>query len=213
MEPLEERLRRGGPEAIRFCEDLIFGDDRITRTLQRLDEGLAAVQIPYAVFGDLACIVHGHVCTTCDIELLLGVSDVSRIQLLDGNGYSFGGAAKTFRDDETGVAIRWIASGTRIGAGGGGALTFPSPRDLAREIDGLIEVDGVIHVGLARLIELKLASFVWGVGLLGDGADVESLIDARDLPASFADGLNSSLRGAYMRLWDGVAESRRLGEI
>jgi len=179
MELLEDRLRRGGRDAICFVEEFLFGDDRITRTLQRLDEQFAAAQIRYAVTGDLACIVHGHVRTTCELEVLVDPDDQTRLPMLAASAYSFVSTSRSLRDRQTDVSIRWSA----------------------RSAHCVVEIDGVIYVGLAELIESKLQPFIDGDRRIKGLADVIALVRARQLPLDFANQLRQSCRSKYTELW------------
>ena len=84
---LEVRLRRGGLGVIRFVQEFLFGDDRIVRTLNRLARRLDALDVEYAVTGDLACVIYGQASTMGHAEVLLtpdGVNKISRCLLGDG---------------------------------------------------------------------------------------------------------------------------------
>jgi hypothetical protein len=54
------------------------------------------------------------------------------------------------------------------------------------------------------LVELKLASGISHPGRLKDLADVQELIQARDLPLEFRDELDPSVREKYAELWRGT---------
>jgi len=66
---LEVRLRRGGLGVIRFVQEFLFGDDRIDRTLNRLARRLDALDVEYAVTGDLAYVIYGQASTMGHAEV------------------------------------------------------------------------------------------------------------------------------------------------
>ena len=73
-------------------------------------------------------------------------------------------------------------------------VAFPAPEHAAIELSGL-------HVlGLAKLVELKLASGV-SPGRRKDLGDVQELIKLLRLPAAFAEGLDRSVQAKYHELW------------
>ena len=70
----------------------------------------------------------------------------------------------------------------------------------------VVHVDGIPMVGLAKLIELKLASGLSNPRRAQDLADVIALIDARELGKRFAARLDRSVRAEFRHLVDVVRE-------
>ena len=74
-------------------------------------------------------------------------------------------------------------------------MRFPDP---ATEYE---IIDGIRTIPLPRLIELKLASGMTGRGRLKDLADVQELIRIKELPATFAEQLDMSVREKFHELY------------
>ena len=73
-------------------------------------------------------------------------------------------------------------------------MAFPAPEEAA------VAVAGVRILGLAKLVELKLASGTTP-GRRKDLGDVQELIKLLRLPAAFAERLHPSVRENYHELW------------
>lgn len=69
-------------------------------------------------------------------------------------------------------------------------------------------IDGVKTVELPKLIELKLASGMSGLGRLRDLADVQELIRVRHLDESMAARLDPSVRAKYLELHGEIMRAR-----
>src|SRR5947207_7958545 len=142
---LEVRLRHGGLEAIPFVHEFLFGDDRIVRTLNRLVRRCRALDIEYAVTGDLACVIYGQLSTMGQMEVLLtadGFNKVSRS--LVGNQYAWASDSKrTVVDQETSLPIHFVLTGEHPSHRS--AVTYPKPAGR--------EIEGVRCLSLANLVE------------------------------------------------------------
>jgi hypothetical protein len=73
-------------------------------------------------------------------------------------------------------------------------VVFPDP------LESSVEIDGIRTISLGKLVELKLASGMMGLGRRRDLADVQELIRVRSLEASFAERLDASVRGIFLDL-------------
>jgi len=201
----EETLRQGGEAMLREASAYFAGAGRLHGSLRRLAERLDAAGIPYAVLGGLALAEHGYPRLTEDIDLLLTAEGLERFrQTLIGRGYrpAFAGATKTFRDVESGVRIEIVTAGEYPGDGLPKSVAFPDPA-----APGVAsEAEGIRVVTLETLVELKLASGTTAPHRLRDLADVQDLIVRLNLPLSFADALDASVRGAYRDLWNKAQE-------
>ncbi|HNS01332.1 MAG TPA: hypothetical protein PKM78_02990 [Anaerolineae bacterium] len=202
----EQRLRRGGESMLRESGAYFAGVGALHVTLARLARRLAEEGIAYALIGGLAMAEHGYVRLTADIDLVLTASGLERFnRRLVGRGYrpAFQGAAKTFRDTDTGVRIEILTAGEYPGDGLPKPVAFPDPG-----LPGVVvEIEGVHVVALERLIELKLASGLSAPHRLRDLADVQDLILYLELPLSLENALDPSVRAKYVELWEQVQAS------
>ena len=97
--------------------------------------------------------------------------------------------SKHLRDTEHGIKIEFLTTGDYPGDGKPKPVSFPDPRQVSSD------VDGITYVNLPNLVELKLASGMTNAGRLKDLADVMELIKVRGLPIEFAEQLNSVRAG------------------
>ncbi len=199
----EYRLRQGGDWMLREASAFFVGEGQLRSTLRRLTQRLEAAEIPYALLGGLALAELGYPRLTEDIDLLLTPAGLEQFrQQLVGRGYrpAFSGAAKTFRDTETGVRIEILTTGEYPGDGLPKPVAFPDPMT-----PGVAEeIDGIRVVTLEQLIELKLASGLSAPHRLRDLADVQDLIARLSLPLTLADQLDPWVQSAYQDLWEKV---------
>jgi hypothetical protein len=177
---------------------------RLHETLRRLAERLAAEGIDYAIVGGMALGEHGYVRMTDDVDVLLTAAGLARfVERWVGRGYvaAHPGAARTFRDAESGVRIEILVTGEFPGDGLPKTVRFPDPA-LS------VEVEGLRVLPLARIVELKLASGMTAPHRLRDLADVQEVIKARRLGETFASELDPSVRATYLDLWRAVDAAR-----
>lgn len=204
MEPFEIRMRRGGSQAIREASRFFMRDDPVHKALRRISGKLCELAIPHAIVGGMALVAHGYDRTTVDVDILVTADGLAEIhRLLNGRGYvpPFEGS-RNLRDTEDGVRIEFLVAGQFPGDGKPKPTPFPDPAGHS------VEIDGVKYLTLPKLVELKLASGMSNSGRLKDLADVQELIRALDLPASFADGLHPSVRDRFLELLRGVESDR-----
>lgn len=150
--------------------------------------------IPFAVIGALAVQKYGHWRFTEDIELLTTPEGLVMIhERFSGRGLvpRAAGLRKKLRDSEHDVNIDVITSGEPAGAAGS-PIVYPDPRG-----DWFVEADGIRYPTLPRLIEIKLASHVWG-HRAHDLADVVKLIQVHRLDAGFSGTLHPDLRPKFL---------------
>jgi hypothetical protein len=190
-------------ESSRFFE----GSSKLHDSLRTLAKQLDALGIPYAVVGGMALTAHGFARMTDDIDVLVTRADLKRLHgAVVGRGYRrvFEGS-KSLRDTRTGVKIEFLLAGDFPGSGKPQPLAFPNPS----ETECIIH-EGVSFIGLARLVELKLASgMTGGVDRARDLVDVQRLIDILHLPRDFSAGLHEYVRFEYEKLWDAIRASRK----
>jgi hypothetical protein len=190
-------------ESSRFFE----GSSKLHDSLRTLAKQLDALGIPYAVVGGMALTAHGFARMTDDIDVLVTRSDLKRLHgAVIGRGYRrvFEGS-KSLRDTRTGVKIEFLLAGDFPGSGKPQPLAFPSPDETERLVH-----EGVSFIGLARLVELKLASgMTGGADRARDLVDVQRLIDILHLTRDFSADLHEYVRHEYEKLWDALRASRK----
>ena len=197
------------PPSAAYEEGLRFfrGKGMINEALQQLARDLEAHHIAYAVIGATALNYHGYLRFTSDIDVLMTREGLAKFRAeLVGRGYrpAFEGAMKKFRITSHNVPLEVITTGEYPGDGKPKSIIFPDPATVAETING------VQTVTLPKLVELKLASGITGLGRLKDLADVQELIRVRDLPASLANALDESVRAKYLELHDEMARARAM---
>jgi hypothetical protein len=183
----------------------LMGQGNLNNALAQLCEDLDQHGIDYMVIDAVALMAHGYPRFTEDIDLVLTAEGLEAFHReLIGLGYmpAFQGARKRLRFAGNGVPVEVILAGEYPGDGRPKPVSFPVPASAS------VELDGVRVVTLEKLVELKLASGMTAPDRLKDLADVQELIKVRDLGADFAEELNPYVREQYLRLWEGVAQSR-----
>lgn len=199
-------MARSFSKILTDIDEFYMGKSPVHDTLSRLARRLAEHRIDYAIIGGMALAAHGFVRPTEDVDVLLTADGLERFRSeLVGLGYTlaFRDARKTFRDAETGVKIEVITEGEYPGDGMPKSVVFPNPADVS------VDESGISVIGLAPLVELKLASGLSAPHRLKDLADVQELIAKLGLARDFAEQLDRSVRDEYLRLWDATDAGRR----
>jgi hypothetical protein len=132
MIAFEDKMRRGGTQAIEAAERFFMKEDEVHQALRAITSKLEEMRIDYAVVGGMALTAHGYRRTTVDVDILVRREDNLRIrEALDGLGYvpPFAGS-KNLRDTQTGVRIKFLISGEFPGDGKPKPVSFPDPRDV-----------------------------------------------------------------------------------
>ena len=190
-------------ESARFFD----GSGKLHETLREFSKRLDELHIPYAVTDGMALTVHGYARMTDDIDILIAWPDLKRLhEALVGRGYKveFAGG-KNIRDTTTSVKIEFVRTGDFPGNGKPQPVSFPSPAETEA-----VEYDGIKFIGLACLVELKLASgMTGGADRAKDLVDVQQLITIQRLPRAFGDRLNEYVRATYASLWDGLHATQK----
>jgi hypothetical protein len=205
----EDRVRASFDSLLHELDGFFMQTGAVHQSLRELTRRLDEAQIPYAVVGALALGFHGLVRATVDIDVLLTREGLAKFrELYLGLGYvtAFPGAAKSFRDADTGVRIDVITTGEYPGDG------LPKPVRFADPADVSVELEGTRVLALERFIELKLASGMTAPHRRRDLSDVQDLIRAVKLPGEFADRLDSSVQPLYRQLWEEAQATDRVVE-
>jgi hypothetical protein len=195
--PYEQTLHESLASVLREAGAYFMSEGRLLETLRRLATRLDDEGISYALLGGMALGEHGYVRMTEDIDVLLTREGLDRFRSrLLGRGYvaTHPGATRACRDAETGVRIEILVSGEFPGDGKPKPVCFPDPATSA------VDVGGFRVLALPRIIELKLASGMSAPHRLRDLADVQEIIKARGLDASFAAQLDPSVRATFIEL-------------
>jgi hypothetical protein len=153
--------------------------------------------IAHAIAGALALGVHGVVRATEDVDILLSRENLERFKSAWlGRGYAnLRPGGKAIRDTQHNVKIDFLLVGDFPGDGKPKPVAFPAPAE-ASELSGSLRV-----ITLPRLVELKLASGMTAPHRLQDLADVQRLIEVRNLPPSFREELDPYVREKFDELW------------
>ncbi len=178
------------------------GGSAVHKTLRRIVERLNNLEIDYAIAGGMALFFHGYRRFTEDVDVLVTAEGLKKIHAnLDGLGYirPFE-KSKNLRDTVTGVKIDFLVSGGYPGDGKPGPIAFPTPANVA------FDIDGANFLTLLHLIELKLASGQ-AAGRRKDLADVQELIRVLSLSLDWGQQLDTSLHDSYSELWHEVQET------
>ena len=172
-------------------------DSAVFKALHNIAQRLKTLGIPYAVVGGMALFRHGLRRFTEDVDILVTKDDLKIIhEKLEGLGYlpPFTNS-KHLRDTQLGVKIEFLTTGDYPGDGKKKPVSFPDPRAVN------FEADGISYINLQKLVELKLASGMTNPGRLKDLSDVLELIKAIDLPIDFAKQLDPFVKDKFKELW------------
>jgi hypothetical protein len=204
----EEKLDRDPRWALSEGSRHFEEESAVFKALHTITARLKSLGIPYAVVGGMALFRHGLRRFTEDAALLVTKDDIKTIhEKLEGLGYlpPFENS-KHLRDTQHGIKIEFLTTGDYPGDGKPKPVSFPDPRMVS------FEAEGITYVNLANLVELKLASGMTNAGRLKDLADVLELIKVRSLPIEFANQLNPFVQDKYRELWNAAADTSKPGD-
>lgn len=169
-------------EALRLLE----GDSAILEVARAVSRILCDAGIDGAVIDGVATVLHGHVRTTMDVDLFVPPPAKAVGDLLKANGFRFEPAGKEFVRD--GVPVHLVLEEQTGYA--------PATRT---------EIDGIVTIKLADLINLKLRSGTRSVTRAQDIADVIGLIRVHALTGAYASQIDKELRSEFRKLAEAVA--------
>jgi hypothetical protein len=193
----EELLNRDPRWALSEGSRHFEEDSAVFKALHNIAKRLKSLGISYAVVGGMALFKHGLRRFTEDVDILVTKDDLKTIhEKLEGLGYlpPFTNS-KHLRDTQLGVKIEFLTTGEYPGDGKKKPVSFPDPKSVS------FEADGISYINLQKLVELKLASGMTNPGRLKDLSDVLELIKALDLPIDFSNQLDPFVRRKYEELW------------
>ncbi len=200
MDTFEQKMARGGVQAIREASRFFMRDDAVHNALRAITSRLQELNIPYAVAGGMALVAHGYDRTTVDVDILVSEEGLKAIHSsLDGLGYvpPFVGS-KHLRDTLNNVRVEFLVAGQFPGDGKPKPVAFPEPSNAG------VDIDGIRYLQLPTLIELKLSSGMTNPGRMKDLADVQELIRVLRLGADFSKQLHPYVRSKFEDLRSAV---------
>ncbi len=148
---------------------------------RELSDILRSAGIPGVVIGGVAVVLHGHVRTTNDVDLMLQPPLEPLADLLSAHGFAFDPGKK--ESMKKGVPVHPVLT-DQVGA---------LPAEVTR-------IEGITTVTLADLIDMKLRSGTADLLRAQDVADVIGLIRHHRLNSGFARHLSKPLRPAFRKL-------------
>jgi hypothetical protein len=143
--------------------------------------------IPGVVIGGIAVVLHGHLRVTKDVDVFLDQPSKTIADLLIAHRFTYDVQRREFTRE--GVPLHFI--------------TLEQVGNPPRET---VEIEGITTVGLADLIEMKLASGMRNMLHAQDLADVIGLIRHNGLTSEFARRLDKSLRPTFQKLVKAIQE-------
>ena len=164
------------------------GTDPVHVTMRHVADKLQEAGMDYAIVGGMAVNAHNHHQTTGEVDFLLRPDDFKEFvrRFVRTEFERIPGRPRRFLDPTTDVTFDILMTGRFPGSGEPGPIAFPDPSSVSQDIDGRRVI------GLATLIELKLAA-----GRYQDLGDVVALIRENRLEASFATQLNPAVQPDY----------------
>jgi hypothetical protein len=186
--------------AYRFHAAFAGGRTVVHDTLARFTVRCKELNLPFAVMGGMAVAAHGYRNrVTHDVDVLMTRESLEIFKVSSiGAGWinKFEGSVG-MKDATTQVPIDVLLTGNRPGSGKESEvpLTFPDPAT-----EDLLNFGDAPHIGLARLIELKLASGMTDKSRARDIVDVMALIKCRDIGVEFAEVLHLFVREKFLEL-------------
>lgn len=150
----------------------------IAREVSRL---MDSAGIPGFVIGGVAVVLHGHLRTTKDVDILATPPLEPLADLLTSNGFTFDRVERAFF--KRGVPVRLVR-----------------PEEVGTRAPQAIEIEGITTETLADLIEMKLRSGSKDLLRAQDLADVIGLIRHHKLRSDFARFLDTTLRVSFRKL-------------
>ncbi len=137
--------------------------------------------IPGMVIGGVAVVLHGHVRTTLDVDIFVAEPPARLAALLISRGFVHDPSRAEFSRD--GIPVHLVLADQV------GAMSHVAE-----------EIEGVLTIGLADLVSMKLRSGTGNILRAQDLADVIGLIRRRGLTGGFARFVAKDVRPEFRRL-------------
>jgi len=157
----------------------------VMETAVKVSRILKKWHIDGAIIGGVAVVLHGHIRTTKDVDVVVRGPLEDCKTAFENAGMSFDAKNREF--DFDGVPVQLV---------GKDVLDIPEAR--------FTEIDGVTTLRLADLISIKLKSGLASRVRAQDIADVIGLIRAHHLGSSFAMKLDRAVRKEFKKLVEAV---------
>ena len=173
----------------------MLGNESLWDTAKACHQALSGAGIPYAVAGGVAVCLHGYQRNTVDLDLLVQPEQVDSVRsVLTVAGFAWDEGHCEFHAP-SGIAVQFLVAGER--AGRDSEVRLPDPGNPS----SVTEVDGLVVLSLAALIESKIACGQSNLRRTHkDFADVVELIAKHHLGRDFARHLHKSVRTAFRQL-------------
>lgn len=167
---------------------MLEGRGMILDVAREVCEVMRRAGVEGAVIGGVAVVLHGHLRTTADVVVFIAGAPEPLADALRSAGFLFEPQRKEF--SKAGVPVHLVL--------------MDQLRQAPRE---LVELDGVVTVSLADLIDMKLRSGLSNLLRAQDLADVIGLMRRHGLRGDFAPQLGKDVRSEFHKLVDAMADS------
>ena len=162
----------GTPSVRDEALQVLNGGGAILDTAREVSRLMSEAGIDAAIIGGVAVVLHGHVRTTVDVNVLISGSIDAVIDVLKAAGFA-----------KAGLPVHLVTI-----------------EQLKRPPGAFVEIEGIRTVDLASLIEVKLRSGTSDPLRAQDIADVIGLIRHHNLTATFARAIDKRLRPEFRKL-------------
>jgi hypothetical protein len=169
----------------------------VWKSVRKITARLDDLAVPHALIGGIALFRHGYRRFTQNVDLLVAPEDFKNVRAeLLRNGYRQSDRHERWvHDQETGVRIGFHLSGVQRCAEGRLRFEFPTPNSVS------VRIQDTWCASLAALINIKLMSGIACRARMRDLADVQELIKAIRLPATFVNALDPVVQAAFRDVW------------
>lgn len=153
----------------------------VMETARSLSRLMREKHIRGAVIGGVAVVLHGHIRTTRDVDILVQQPLEDLRPLLESHGLTFDPVKREFTHE--GVPVHLVPQ----------EMVRPEPKEF-------IELEQITTLRLADLISAKLHSGTKNIARAQDLADVIGLIRHNSLTSTFASQVDRPMRGEFRKL-------------
>lgn len=168
---------------------ILTGKSAILDVAREVTDLLGDADLKSAVIGGVACVLHGHVRTTVDVDVYVAGPVQPAADLLQAHDFTFSSQRREFAKHD--VPVHLVRSD-----------------ELGRAPTQFVTIDGIITVALPDLINIKLASGSRNILRAQDLADVIGLIRHHRLTNEYAPRIDKPLRPEFRKLVTAIASDR-----
>lgn len=162
----------------------------VLATARRVSAILRDARIDGAIIGGIAVFLHGYARTTRDVDVFVKGELQLASNAMTNAGLRYDASSREFRSGQ--VPVQLVDE----------TIAQPAPQSRT-------EIDGVLTIGLADLINLKLRSGTKNIARSQDIADVVGLIRANKLSGEFTSKLDKSVRAEFRKLVKAIKNESR----